>query len=267
MNENGKAGKVYFIGSGPGDPDLITVKAMKVIQEADVILYAGSLVNPLIIDTYARKEAQVHDTSPMTLSQIVEIMVKSVEEGKIVARMKSGDSGIYGALMEEMWGLQVAGVQFEVIPGITAAIAAASVIPIELTVPKLGQTVIITRESLRVPMKGSLKELAPHALNGATLVIYTGIHVIDRVVQDLKDGGVPEDMPVIVVYRATWPNQKIIRGKLSDIAKRVHEAKIYKDSVIIVGPAANEEEVRQYVRSSVYDPSFNHSYRPWKVEE
>ncbi|BBG24315.1 precorrin-4 C(11)-methyltransferase [Sulfuracidifex tepidarius] len=260
-------GKVYFIGSGPGDPDLITVKAMKVIQRADVILYAGSLVNPLILERYARKDAEVHDTSPMTLSQIVETMVKSAEEGKTVARMKSGDSGIYGALMEEMWGLEVAGIPFEVIPGITAAIAAASVIPIELTVPKLGQTVIISRASLRVPMKGSLKNLARHVTDGATLVIYTGIHVIERVVQDLKEGGVPDDMPVIVVHRATWPNQKVIKGTLRDIASKVHEAKIYRDSVIIVGPAAKEEEVRQYVRSSVYDPSFNHSYRPWKVEE
>jgi precorrin-4/cobalt-precorrin-4 C11-methyltransferase len=260
-------GKVYFIGSGPGDPDLITVKAMKVIQQADVILYAGSLVNPLIIERYARKDAEVHDTSPLTLSQIVEIMVKSSTEGKTVARMKSGDSGIYGALMEEMWGLQVAGVPFEVIPGITAAIAAASVIPIELTVPKLGQTVIITRASLRVPMKGSLKDMAKHANNGATLVIYTAIHVIERVINELKEGGLSDDTPAIVVYRATWPNQKIIKGKLSDIALKVHEAKIYRDSVIIVGPAANEDEVKQYVRSSVYDPSFNHSYRPWKVEE
>ncbi|ACP44404.1 precorrin-4 C11-methyltransferase [Sulfolobus islandicus Y.G.57.14] len=259
-------GKVVFIGSGPGDPELITVKAKKYIETADVIVYAGSLVNPEILK-WSRKDAEVYNSSSLTLNEIVEIMVKKASEGKLVVRLKSGDSSIYGALFEEMWALEAAGIPFEVVPGITAAIAAASVIPIELTVPKLSQTVIITRASLRVPMQGSIKDFAKMVKIGATMVIYTGIHIIDRVVNELKEGGLTDDTPVIVVYRATWPEQRIIKGTLADIVSKVREAKIYRDSVIIVGLASDPQQIKNMVRSSVYDPKHNHSYRPWKVEE
>ncbi|MEM3292390.1 MAG: precorrin-4 C(11)-methyltransferase [Saccharolobus sp.] len=259
-------GKVVFIGSGPGDPELITVKGKKYIETADVIIYAGSLVNQELLK-WARPDAEIYNSAPLTLNEIVEIMVRKASEGKLVARLKSGDSSIYGALFEEMWALEAAGIPYEVVPGITAAIAAASVIPIELTVPKLAQTVIITRASLRVPMQGSIKDYAKMVKTGATMVIYTGIHIIDRVVEELKEGGLDDNTPVIVVYRATWPEQKIIKGNLGNIASKVREAKIYRDSVIIVGLSAEPNLIKNMVRSSVYDPRHNHSYRPWKVEE
>ncbi len=259
-------GKVVFIGAGPGDPELITVKAKKYIETADVIIYAGSLVNPEILK-WARKDAEIYNSAPLTLNEIVELMVKNASQGKLVVRIKSGDPSIYGALFEEMWALEAAGIKYEVVPGITAALAAASVIPIELTVPKLAQTVIITRASLRVPMQGSIRDFAKMVKIGATMVIYTGIHIIDRVVNELKEGGLTDDTPVIVVYKATWPEQKIIKGTLGDIVAKVREAKIYRDSVIIVGLAASPETIKNMVRSSVYDPKHNHSYRPWKVEE
>jgi precorrin-4/cobalt-precorrin-4 C11-methyltransferase len=259
-------GKVIFIGAGPGDPELITVKGKKYIEQADVIIYAGSLVNPAILN-WAKSNAEIYNSASLTLNEIVEIMVKKASEGKLVARVKSGDPSIYGALLEEMWALDVAGIPYEVVPGVTAAIAAASVIPIELTVPKLAQTVIITRASLRVPMQGSIKDFAKLVKIGATMVIYTGIHIIDRVVKELKEAGLDDDTPVTVVYKATWPDQKIIKGNISDIVEKVRKERIYRDSVIIVGIAAEPNSVRQIVRSSVYDPSHVHSFRPWKVEE
>jgi len=259
-------GKVVFIGAGPGDPELITVKGKKYIERADVIIYAGSLVNQSILK-WTKEGVEVYNSAPLTLNEIVEIMVKRASEGKLVVRLKSGDPSIYGALLEEIWALEVAGIPYEVVPGITAAIAAASVIPIELTVPKISQTVIITRASLRVPMQGSIKDFAKLVKVGATMVIYTGIHIIDRVVGELREAGLEESTPVTVVYKATWPDQKVIKGRLSDIVEKVRKERIYRDSVIIVGIASNPESVRQIVRSSVYDPSHIHSFRPHKVEE
>ncbi|WP_048099032.1 precorrin-4 C(11)-methyltransferase [Candidatus Acidianus copahuensis] len=254
------------MGSGPGDPELITVKGKQYVEQADVIIYAGSLVNPTIL-SWAKHNAEIHDSSSLTLNEIVEIMVKSADEGKLVARLKSGDGGIYGALLEEMWALEASGIPFEIVPGITAAIAAASVLPSELTIPKISQSVIITRASLRVPMKGSLRDYAHHVKEGATMVIYTGVHIIEKVIDQLREGGLDDSVPVAVVYRATWTNQKIVKGTIGDIVQKVKKEKIYRDSVIIVGISANPDIVKNEVRSSVYDPSHNHSYRPWKVKE
>jgi precorrin-4/cobalt-precorrin-4 C11-methyltransferase len=261
----GKVGKVVFIGAGPGDPELITVKAMNYIRRADVILYAGSLVNPEIINKWARPDAEVINTADLTLEEIVDVMIKRAREGKLVARLKSGDPSIYGALIEEVWAVEDAGIEYEIVPGITAAVAAAAVLGIELTLPKLVQTVIITRESARVPMEGSLKDYAPFVMKGAVLAIYTAVHLIDKVVKELREVGVPDDMPVVVVYKATWPEQKVIRGTLGDIADKVKRERIVKDSVIIIGKSANPTLFKNIIRSSVYDPTHSHSYRPRKV--
>lgn len=256
-------GKVVFIGAGPGDPELLTVKAKNVLEEADVILYAGSLVNREVLK-WARRDAEIIDTASLVLEEITDIMIKRAKEGKLVARLKSGDFSIYGALMEEIWALEDAGVPYELIPGITAAIAAASVLGVELTLPKISQTLIITRASSRVPMEGSIKDYAPHLLKGASMAIYTGVHLIDKVVSELKEGGVPDDMPVAVVYKATWPDQKIIRGTVGDIAQKVRAERIVKDSIILVGKIADPSRYKDLIRSSVYDPSHIHSFRPKK---
>ncbi|BFH72283.1 precorrin-4 C(11)-methyltransferase [Sulfurisphaera javensis] len=254
-------GKVVFIGAGPGDPELITVKAKNYIEDADVVLYAGSLINPEILK-WARKDAEIVNTAELTLEQIVDIMIKRVKEGKLVVRLKSGDFSIYGALMEELWALQDAGVNYELIPGITAAIAAASVLGIELTLPKVSQTVIITRASASVPMEGSIKDFAPLLNKGASLVIYTGVHVINKVVEEIKESGISDDMPVAVVYKATWWNeQKVILGELKDIAEKVKKEKITRDAVIIVGKIVRPEKYKGLVRSSTYDPNHYTSFR------
>lgn len=256
-------GKVIFVGAGgPGDPELITVKGMKYLQQADVIIYAGSLVNPEILK-WARPNAEIHNSASMTLEEIVDIMVRRAREDKLVVRLKSGDASIYGALLEEVIALREAGIPYEVVPGVTAALAAAAVLGIELTLPKVAQTVIITRASARVPMRGSIRDFAGALLIGATMAIYTGVHLIDKVVKELREAGVPDDTPVTVVYKATWPDQMIIRGgTLSDIAEKVKRAKITKDSVIIVGKAADPSILDTPVRSSVYDPRHTHSFRP-----
>ncbi|CCC81737.1 precorrin-4 C(11)-methyltransferase [Thermoproteus tenax] len=257
------AGKVVFVGAGPGDPELITVKGMRYLQQADVVVYAGSLVNPELLK-YAKPNAKIYDSASLTTEEIVDILVREASQGKLVVRLKSGDGGVYGALWEEILPLQALGIEFEIVPGITAALAAAAVMNIELTVPKLIQTVVITRASARVEMRGSLKEAAKFAAtNGAVLAIYTGVHVIDKVVKELVDGGLPPDTPAAVVYKATWPDQKVVRGTLSDIARKVREERITRDAVILVGESVAPREVP---RSSVYDPRHTHSYRPHKKE-
>lgn len=255
-------GKVVFIGAGPGDPELITVKGMRYLQAADVVVYAGSLVGPEVLK-WARPDAEVYDSSSLTLEEIVQILIKKASEGKLVARLKSGDPSIYGALWEEIIPLEAASIPYEVVPGVTAALAAAAQMRIELTIPKRVQHVVITRASARVPMRGSLKDVATFMLTtDAVAVVYTGVHVIDKVVRELSEGGLPPDTPVAVVYKATWPDQKIVRGTLADIAAKVKREGIVKDAVIIVGESAGPREIP---RSSVYDPSHAHSYRPKKT--
>jgi len=260
-------GKVVFIGAGPGDPELITVKAKNYIEDADVILYAGSLINPEILK-WARKDAEIVNTAELTLEEITDLMIKKAKEGKLVARLKSGDFSIYGALMEELWALQDAGIDYELVPGITAAIAAASVLGIELTLPKVSQTVIITRASASVPMEGSIKDFAPLLNKGASLVIYTGVHVIDKVVEEIREAGISDDIPVAVVYKATWwGEQKIILGELRDIAEKVKKEKITRDAVIIVGKIVRPEKYKGLVRSSTYDPKHYTSFRTAEVTD
>nr|KJR73015.1 MAG: precorrin-4 C11-methyltransferase [Thermoproteus sp. AZ2] len=252
-------GKVVFVGAGPGDPELITVKGMRYLQEADVIVYAGSLVNPELLK-YAKAEAEVYDSSSMVAEEIVELMARKASEDKLVVRLKSGDSGIYGALLDELIPLRQLGIPIEVVPGVTAALAAAATMGIELTIPKLVQTVVITRAAARTEMRGDLRLAARFAIEqGATLAIYTGVHVIDKVVRELREGGLPPETPVAVVYKATWPDEKIVVGTLGDIAEKVKKERITRDAVIIVGDVVAPREVP---RSSVYNPSHAHSYRP-----
>ncbi|ARM74810.1 precorrin-4 C(11)-methyltransferase [Acidianus manzaensis] len=259
-------GKVVFVGAGPGNPELITVKARNYIEDADVILYAGSLVNPEILK-WARKDAELINTAELTTEEVTKIMIEKAKEGKLVVRLKSGDFSIYGALTEELWDLQDAKIKYEFVPGITAALAAASSLGIELTLPKISQTVIITRASGNVPMNGSLKDFAPLIYKGASLVIYTGVHIIDKVVSELREAGVKEDQPIAVVYKATWDEEKIVRGTLSNIAEKVKKEKITRDAVIIVGEIVTPEKYKGKIRSSAYDPNFVTGFRSDKVKD
>lgn len=258
-------GKVYFVGGGPGDPELLTIKAMRVIQAADVVIYADSLVHPSIAE-FAKSGAEVHGSKEMTLPEIMKLTVDAVAQGKTVARVQSGDPAIYGAMIEQMRVLESEGIEYEVIPGVSSAFAAAAVLKAELTVPEVSQTVIMTRAEGRVamPPKEQLKDLAAH---GCTLVIFLSITRTTRIVRELRAAGYSKDTPVAVVYRVGWPDQQVIRGTLSDISAKVREAKITLQALILVGKAL-DPALRQpdqpgagSATSHLYSADYTHRYR------
>jgi precorrin-4/cobalt-precorrin-4 C11-methyltransferase len=246
--------KVYFIGAGPGDPELITLKAKKLIEEADVIIYSGSLLNPKILED-ARGE--LYDAAKMDREEINNILAEAALNGRLAIRLHDGDPSIYGAIREQIDKLESKGIECQVIPGISALFAAASRLNLELTLPGITQTVIITRAEARTPVpdREKIEELAKHK---STMAFYLSVHLIDKVVKELIKGGYEEDTPVAVVYRATWDDEIIIKGKLNDIARKVKDARINKTAIIIVGYVI---EPKMYEYSKVYDPNFTHGYR------
>ncbi|AIS51531.1 cobalt-precorrin-4 C(11)-methyltransferase CbiF [Thermoanaerobacter kivui] len=245
---------VYFIGAGPGDPELITLKGMKVIQSCDVIIYAGSLVNKEILK-YAKPEAEIYNSALMDLDEIIEVMVKSHKEGKDVARIHTGDPAIYGAIHEQIKRLEEKNIDYEVIPGVSSFLAAAAVLKKELTIPEITQTVIITRIGGRtkVPPEQDLKDLSRHR---ATMAIFLSVQDIDNVVLELKEG-YEETTPVAVVYKATWEDQMIVTGTLNDISQKVKSKGIDKTAMILVGDFL--KDIKSY--SKLYDKEFSHSFR------
>jgi precorrin-4/cobalt-precorrin-4 C11-methyltransferase len=248
---------VYFIGSGPGDPELLTIKARKIIEQADVIIYADSLVNPEIL-SYARKNAEIHRSASLCLEEITGIIIDAVKQGKLVARLQSGDPGIYGAIQEQMEVLDKNGIDYEVIPGVSSLFAAAAALKKELTVPDKSQTIIITRMEGRTPVPDSesIKSLAAH---GSSIAIFLSISMIDKVVAELLAGGYSPDTPAAMVYRVGWPDQRLLRTVLKDIATGVKEAGIKKHALILVGnflDTGNKE-----LHSRLYDREFKHEYR------
>ncbi|RMF29462.1 MAG: precorrin-4 C(11)-methyltransferase [Candidatus Nitrosothermus koennekii] len=249
--------KVYFVGAGPGDPELITLKAKKLIEEADVIIYSGSLLNPKILED-ARGE--LYDAAKMDREEINNILAEAALKGRLAIRLHDGDPSIYGAIREQIDKLESKGIECQVIPGISALFAAASRLNLELTLPGITQTVIITRAESRTPVpdREKIEELAKHK---STMAFYLSVHLIDKVVKELIKGGYEEDTPVAVVYRATWDDEIIIKGKLNDIARKVKDARINKTAIIIVGYVI---EPKMYEYSKVYDPNFTHGYRKAK---
>src|SRR6058998_2761957 len=215
---------VYFVGSGPGDPELITLKAKKLVEQADVIIYSGSLFNPKNLD-YARKDAKLYDAAIIDRNKIYEILRDSAKQGKLAIRFHDGDPALFSTIREQIDKLSLDEINCKVIPGITAILGAASSLNLELTLPGITQTLIITRAELRtpVPEREKISNLARH---GATMAFYLSIHLIRNIVDELIKGGVYHNStPVAVVYRATWEDEKIIVGTLGDIVEKVKEAK------------------------------------------
>jgi len=246
--------KVYFIGAGPGDPELLTIKAAKVIARADVIIYAGSLVNREVL-RHAKETARIYDSAVLTLEEIIAIVEKAVAEGKIVARLHSGDPGLYGAVGEQMELLAQRGIAYEVIPGVSSFAAAAAFLKREYTLPEVSQTVIITRLAGRtdVPEKEELSALAAHR---ASMCIFLSVHLIDRVVAELRKG-YPPQTPVAVVARASWPDARVVRGTLENVAQLVKDEKIERTALILVGDFLDAAGKR----AQLYAPDFAHGYR------
>jgi len=246
--------KVYFIGTGPGDPELLTLKAVKIISQADVLIYAGSLVNQEIL-RYAQETSRVYNSAGLTLEEMLAIMKTAIEQDKIVARLHSGDPALYGAIGEQMELLEQQGISFEVIPGVSSFLAAAAALKREFTVPEVTQTVVITRLEGRtgVPEKESLSSLARHQ---TSMCIFLSVHMIEKVIEELKEGFSP-DTPVVVIEKVTWPEEKIIRGNLKSIAQLVKAEKIEKTAMILVGDFLRVK----MKRSRLYDQSFAHGFR------
>lgn len=246
--------KVYFIGAGPGDPLLITVKGQQLISTSQVVVYAGSLVNKEILQ-WAPENARIYNSASMTLQDIIKVMVDAVKDGKQVARIHTGDPSLFGAISEQMLELDKHGVEYEVVPGVSSFLAAAASLKQEYTLPDVTQTVILTRLEGRtpVPEREKLGLLAQHQ---ATLCIFLSIGMIKEVQKELLAGYSP-DTPVAVVYKASWPEERIIKGQLADLAKLVEESGINKTALILVGNFLGQE----FAYSKLYSSDFGHGFR------
>ena len=246
--------KVYFIGAGPGDPDLITVKGKKIVEKADVIIYAGSLVNKEIIGCH-KEGAEIYNSASMNLDEVIEVTVKAQKEGKLVARVHTGDPSIYGAIREQMDMLDEYGIEYEVIPGVSSFVAAAAAIKKEFTLPDVSQTVICTILEGRtpVPESESLESLASHK---CSMAIFLSVQMIDGVVERLKKH-YDINTPIAIIQKATWEDQKIVMGTLENIAELAKKEKITKTAQILVGNFMGND----YSKSKLYDKTFSHEYR------
>ncbi|MDP2744194.1 MAG: precorrin-4 C(11)-methyltransferase [Dehalococcoidia bacterium] len=248
---------VYFIGGGPGDPELLTIKARKAIEKADIVVYAGSLVSPRLLE-FSKPGAELIDSSPLDLEGLQAVFLRAEREGKDVARIHSGDLSLYSAAQEQMDWCQGNGVDFVAIPGVSSFSAACASLHQELTLPGVSQTVILTRLAGRTPVP-SREDLAKLAGIGASMVIFLSVQRIEEVVGKLKEA-YPLTTPVAVVERASWPEETIIRGNLEDIAGKVKRAKIRRTALIIVGEVLN----KKYRKSRLYAAEFEHAFRTRK---
>ena len=247
--------QVFFVGAGPGDPELITVKGQRLLREADVIIYAGSLVNPEIL-SWARADTVIHNSAGMTLDEVIAVTTEAVGQGKKVVRLHTGDPSIYGAIQEQMDRFDKLNISYQVVPGVSSFLAAAAALKQEYTLPDVSQTVIITRLEGRtpVPTKEKLALLASHQ---ATMCIFLSVHLLDGVVKELLDGGYTLATPVAVVQKASWPDERIYRGTLGTIADTIRVAGIDRTAMIVVGECLNNE----YSLSRLYAPEFGHMFR------
>ncbi|MGC2872831.1 precorrin-4 C(11)-methyltransferase [Ihubacter sp. mB4P-1] len=244
---------IYFIGAGPGAADLITVRGAELLKQADVIIYAGSLVNPALLD-YAKESCKIYDSAKMTLEEVIAVMKEN--KGKEVVRLHTGDPCIYGAIREQMDILDREAMEYVSVPGVSSFIGAAAALNAEYTLPGVSQTVILTRMAGRtpVPEKEEISKLASH---GATMVVFLTSTMLAELSQRLIEGGYAPDSPAAIVYKATWPDEKVIRTTVAEIAKAAEENGVNKMALIMVGGFLGSE----YERSKLYDPTFTHLFR------
>ena len=247
--------QVYIVGAGAGDPELITLKGHRLLKEADVIIYAGSLVNPALLD-FAKAGAEIHDSASMTLPEVIETIEKAVAKGLLVVRLHTGDPSIYGAIQEQMDALKKKGIDFEVVPGVSSFLATAAALKQEYTLPGISQTVIITRNEGRtpVPEREKLRSLAAHQ---ATMCIFLSITMLSDVVAELIAGGYAPDTPIAIVQRASWPEQKIVRATLETIVAEIADKGIDRTAMIVVSRCLGAD----YELSRLYAPEFSHMFR------
>ena len=246
---------VHFVGAGSGAEDLITVRGARLLQEADVIIYAGSLVNPELL-SYAKAGCEIHDSSKMTLEQVIDVIKTAEAAGKTTVRLHTGDSSIYGAVREQFDELDRLGIDYDVCPGVSAFCGAAAALRAEYTLPDVSQSVIITRAAGRTPVpdRESIRSFAQHR---ATMVLFLTTSLADDAQRELIEGGYPADTPAAIVYKATWPDQRIFRCTVGTLGDTVRDNGLTKTSLIVVGGFLGDN----YDRSKLYDPGFTTEFR------
>jgi precorrin-4/cobalt-precorrin-4 C11-methyltransferase len=248
-------GKVWFIGAGPGAPDLLTLRAARLIGEADVVIWARSLVNEGVLE-HARPGAQIVESTTIPLERVRELYERAVDEDLKVARVHSGDPSIYGAVMEQIELCEELGLEWEIVPGVSSLGAAAAAIGRELTVPEISQSVILTRRASRTPMPEG-EDIRGFASHGTTMAIFLSAARPRALQEELLEGGYAPDTPCAVVYRASWPDERILWCPLEELADRIREAGIKRQALILVGTGL----AAGGTRSHLYSPHFSHMFR------
>jgi len=246
---------VHIVGAGPGDPELITVKGQRYLREADVVIYAGSLVNPALLEL-CKQEAEIHNSASMTLAEVVAVIAAAEQKGQMTVRLHTGDPSVYGAIQEQMDAFSKKGIAYDIIPGVSSCFATAAALKQEYTLPGISQTVIITRNEGRTPVPEAekLRSLAQHQ---STMCIYLSITMLDKVVEELIAGGYAPDTPIAIVQRASWPEEKIVRGTLATIVKDIEGRNIDRTAMIVVSRCLGAN----YELSRLYAPEFSHMFR------
>lgn len=246
---------VHFVGAGPGAEDLITVRGARLLGEADVIIYAGSLVNPELLK-YKKTGCEVFDSASMTLEDVISVMKHSENNGKMTVRLHTGDPSLYGAIREQMDELDRLGIEYSVTPGVSAFSGAAAALRAEYTLPEVSQSVIITRMAGRTPVPDGerLSKLASH---GSTMVLFLSTGLLEKAQDELLQGGYSPDTPAAIVYKATWPEQRVYHCTVSTLAETARQNNVTKTALITIGGFLGKD----YERSKLYDPGFTHGYR------
>lgn len=247
--------KIYFVGAGPGDEELISLKGYRLLKRADIVIFAGSLVNPKLLD-YCKEDCQIYDSSVLYLEEIIEIMRDGAKKEKIVVRLQTGDVSIYGSIREQAEELKKIGIDYESVAGISSFLGAAASLGIEYTVPEISQSLIITRLEGRTPVP-ELEKLELLAEHKTSMAIFLSVQNIEKVVEKLLEGAYEENTPIAVVYKATWEDEKIVMGTLNDITQKVKDSEISKTALILVGDFLGDK----YNYSKLYSKYFSHEYR------
>ena len=247
---------IKIVGAGAGDPELITVKGMKALEEADIVIYAGSLVNPALLD-YCKTDCTIYDSAGMNLDEVIAVMAEAYPQGKKIVRLHTGDPSIYGAIREQMDRLEELGFQYTVIPGVSSFCAAAAALKKEYVLPEVSQTVILTRMEGRTPVP-EREEIAKLASHGSTMVIFLSTGMLEKLSEQLMAGGYAADTPAAIVYKATWPEEESHICTVSTLAQCAKEYNITKTALIIVGDTVAQSG---YNRSELYHPAFTTEFR------
>jgi len=246
---------IYFVGAGPGAPDLITLRGDKLLRCADMIIYAGSLVNPGLLDA-TKPGCEVFDSSDMTLELVIEKMLYAEKQGMKTVRLHTGDPSIYGAIREQMDELDKHGISYEVVPGVSSMSAAAAVLNAEYTLPGVSQSIIITRVEGRTPVPEN-EQIASLAAHGTTMVIYLSTGLLETLTEKLIEGGYTSECPAAIVYKASWPEEKVIYTTVSNLAEDAKREGVENTALILVGGFLESK----YERSRLYHPEFSHGFR------